>query len=277
MPQDLLHKLIYALISGFTEFLGVSAPPHQMLYRLMTGYEQTDAMLTLSIRFGALAALIFCCRQRISRLMHERRLDSLARRRRNRQPDVVALLDIRLLKTAMIPLLISVLFYARAGEWINKIHWLAITLSLNGIFLFTPRLLRQGDKDGRSVSRLDGIMMGLGGALAAVPGFSRMGGMISAGTARGMDRSYALDMALLLSIPTLLGLLLLDIYAVVVARAVIGAAGLLLYILFAAISFGGAWVGVMLMRYLSVKAGFTGFSYYSWGMALFSFILYLMI
>ena len=277
MPHDLLHKLIYALISGFTEFLGVSAPPHQMLYELMTGFEQTDVMLTLSIRVGALTAVFLSCRARIKRLMHEQRLAGLSRRRRNRQPDPAALLDIRLLKTVTIPLLISVLFYKRAGEWINGVLPLSLTLVLNGVLLFIPRLMSQGNKDGRSVSRLDGVLMGLSGALAAVPGFSRTGGMISAGTTRGFDRNYALDTALILSIPTLLGLLILDIYGVFTAKLTLGFVALLIYLLLAAVSFGGAWLGIMLMRYLSVKAGFTGFSYYSWGLALFSFILYLMI
>jgi undecaprenyl-diphosphatase len=275
--KDLLHKFIYALFSGFTEFLGVSAPPHQLVYASVTGFIQSDALLSLMIRLGVLMAAIVCCRGRIRRLMRERRLSGMGRRRRNRQPDVIALLDLRLLKTAIVPLLISVLFYRRAGQWIDHISLMIITLLLNGVFLFIPRLLSQGNKDGRSVSRLDGVLIGIGGALAAIPGFSRVGGMISAGTARGVDRGYALETALLLSIPVLLGLLIFDVYAVIAAKLAIGLATLVVYILLGAVSFGGAWVGITFMRYLSIKAGFTGFSYYSWGLALFSFILYLMV
>jgi undecaprenyl-diphosphatase len=277
MSKDLLHYFIYALFSGITEFLGVSAPPHQLLYESMTGFDQSDALLTLMIRIAVLAAVVFCCRTRIRRLMRERRLAGLSRRRRNRQPDQIALLDMQLLKTAMIPLLISVLFYKRAGEWINRVSLMTVTLLLNGALLFLPRLLSQGNKDGRSVSRLDGVLMGLGGALAAIPGFSRVGGIISAGTARGVDKGYALETALLLSIPVLLGLLVFDVYAVIAAKIAISAVGLLVYFLMGSVAFGGAWVGITFMRYLSVKAGITGFSYYSWGVGLFSFILYLMV
>jgi undecaprenyl-diphosphatase len=277
MSKDLLHYFIYALFSGITEFLGVSAPPHQLLYESMTGFDQSDALLTLMIRIAVLAAVVFCCRTRIRRLMRERRLAGLSRRRRNRQPDQIALLDMQLLKTAMIPLLISVLFYKRAGGWINRVSLMTVTLLLNGALLFLPRLLSQGNKDGRSVSRLDGVLMGIGGALAAIPGFSRVGGIISAGTARGVDKGYALETALLLSIPVLLGLLVFDVYAVIAAKIAISAVGLLVYFLMGSVAFGGAWVGITFMRYLSVKAGITGFSYYSWGVGLFSFILYLMV
>jgi undecaprenyl pyrophosphate phosphatase UppP len=124
---------------------------------------------------------------------------------------------------------------------------------------------------------LDGILIGLAGALAAIPGFSRVGAVVSVATARGVDRGYALDTALLLSIPVLLGLLIFDAYAVIAAKLAIGVVAFLIYLLLGAVSFGAAWAGITFMRYLSVKAGFTGFSYYSWGLALFSFILYLMV
>lgn len=277
MPKDLLHKFIFAVFSGFTDFLGVSAPPHQLVYQTMTGFTQSDPMLTLVTRIGALAAVFFCCRAKLRRMMRERRLSGMSRRRRNRQPDIAVLLDMRLLKTAVIPIVISVLFYGRAVQWVDHVSIMALTLLLNGILLFIPRLLSQGNKDGRSVSRLDGVLIGLAGALAAIPGFSRVGVMVSAATARGVDRGYALETALLLSIPLLLGLLIFDAYAVLAAKVAIGVMAFLVYLLLGAVSFGAAWAGITFMRYLSVKTGFTGFSYYSWGLALFSFILYLMV
>ena len=109
MPQDLLHKLIYALIAGLTAFLPVSSEPHQMLYSIMTGFEHNDVFLSLSIHLGSLVALLISCKARIKRLSHERRLSRISRKRRNRQPDIAALLDVQVLKTAAIPLLLSLL------------------------------------------------------------------------------------------------------------------------------------------------------------------------
>lgn len=276
MPENFLFNLIYSLVFGLTEFLCVDASAHGSLYEMMYGREQTDPMLTLFLRIGALTALICSCWPKIRRLTRERRL-SLRSRRHNRQNDPVAQLDLRLLKTAVIPALISVLFYRRAGELITGLLPLALMLTLNGVLLFIPRLLNQGNKDGRSASRLDAVLIGLGGALGAVPGFSRMGGMLSAGSFRGFDRIYALDTALLISVPVFVGLLVFDITAVIAAKIAVGFIALVLYLLYAAIAFGGAWAMIMFMRYLSAKTGFTGFAYYSWGFALFAFILYLMI
>jgi undecaprenyl pyrophosphate phosphatase UppP len=38
-----------------------------------------------------------------------------------------------------------------------------------------------------------------------------------------------------------------------------------------------AYLCIMFLRFLSVKVGFSGFAYYSWGAAMFTLILYLTI
>lgn len=276
MPQDWLHRLLYALLSGITEFLPVSASAHQDLYRRLFGFDASDPLLTFAIRLGALLAAVVGCSAQLRRLYRQQRLEKKSNRRR-RYVDTNALLDLRFLRTAAIPVLISVLFYKRAGEWIDTLPWLSLTLLLGGIVLFIPRLTSQGNKDGRSASRLDSVAVGLGGALAAIPGFSRIGGIVSLGSVRGMDRGYALETALLLSIPALLGLLLLDLYGVIAAKTVLSAGTLLWAALPAALSFLGGYLSLTLLRHATAKAGFSGCSYYSWGMALLAFALYLTI
>ena len=83
-------------------------------------------------------------------------------------------------------------------------------------------------------------------------------------------------LALLLSIPALVLLLIFDVIGAFTA----GLAGItflviLQCILAAAAAWFGASAAIMLLRFLSVKTGFSGFAYYSWGVALFTFILFL--
>lgn len=276
MPQDWLHRLLYALMTGITEFLPVSASAHQALYGRLFGYDDADPLLIFAVRLGTLAAVLVSCSGQLKRLLRQQRLSKQANRRR-RYVDTTALLDLRLLKTAAIPALVSVLFYKRAGKWIDTLPWLSLMLLLGGIVLFWPRMLSQGNKDGRGASRLDGIAIGLGNALAAIPGFSRIGCTVSLGTARGMDRGYMLETAFLLSIPTLMGLLLLDLYEVIAVKTAVSAVALLWAALPAVLAFLGGYLSLTLLRYASGKAGFYGYSYYSWGMALLSFTLYLTI
>lgn len=277
MPDQLLHKFIYVLFAAFTEFLPVSPRAHQMLYEMLTGFQMTDAMVPFVIRLGTLGALLLSCKKRIQHLLRANRLASYARRHRSTHVDTVAILDTRALKTAVVPILIGLLFYRRAEEWIGSMAMLSLMLTVNGLVLFLPRIRLQGNKDGRSLSRLDTVTIGIGGALAMIPGFSRIGCMVSGGQIRGVDRTYALEMALLLSVPALFGMLLFDCYGIIIAKAAVSGVAWLCYLMMAALSFGVGYLAIMFLRYLSVKASFSRFSYYSWGMAMFAFILYLLV
>lgn len=87
-----------------------------------------------------------------------------------------------------------------------------------------------------------------------------------------------LDMALLILLPLLAGSMVVDVFALIFA----GFAGLSMKVLLGCVlagaaSFGGSVGAILTMRYLAVKTGFSGFAFYSWGLGLFSFILYLMV
>ncbi|MBQ9761643.1 MAG: undecaprenyl-diphosphate phosphatase [Oscillospiraceae bacterium] len=277
MPDQLLHKFIYVLFSAFTEFLPVSPRAHQILYELLTGFQMTDKMVTLSIHIGVFVALIINNKKRIQHLVRANRLARYARRHRNTHVDTTAILDTRVLKTTIVPVLIGLLFLRKAEGWIGSLAMLALMLTINGFIIFLPRIMLRGNKDGRNLSRLDSVIMGIGGGLGVIPGFSRMGGILSGGQIRGVDRSYAMDVALLASIPALLGLIIIDLFAVIAAKATISALAWLCYLIMAIIAFGIGYLAVLFLRYLCAKASFTRFSYYSWGMAMFAFMIYLLI
>jgi hypothetical protein len=84
-------------------------------------------------------------------------------------------------------------------------------------------------------------------------------------------------MSLLLFIPLTLGLLVFDIIAVVAAKITLTFLTLVMYQMYGTLAFLCALLSIVLMRYLAVKVGFTGFAYYSLGLALFSFVFYLVI
>ena len=276
MPGTFVYDLIYAVISGFTAFFGVDASAHQRLLGFLTGRGEADPRMNLALRIGALAALLFTCGPRLRRILRERRL-SLRSRRLKRQPDPMAQLDLKLMRTALIPVLAGVLLYSRGSSLVTGFLPLALIFLLNAVVQFLPRVVNSGNKDGRSVSPLDGIFLGCSSILGAIPGFSRMGCMLTAGAVCGLDRSYALEMSLLLSVPALAGLLIFDLIGVMAARAALTLGALALYLLYAVLAFLAGWLSVVLMRYLSQKIGFTGFAYYSLGLALFSFVFYLAI
>ena len=276
MLEKALYNLLFALVSGFTEFLGVDASAHQKLFSLMSGQERSDPMLMLAVHVGVLLAVILATWPKLRLVMRERRYSG-RKRRLKRQTDPTAQLDLQVLRTASVPMLLSLLAYRKADQLIHGFFPLALILLFNGLLLIYPSFVESGNKDCRSVSRLDATLIGLAGALGAFPGISRVGGMLTAASARGLSRTYALDTALLLSIPVLIGLIIWDLFAIMTGFALDGLLSLLVYILCAVVAFGMGSLSIRFQKYLSYKLGISGFAYYSWGLALFSLIFYLMI
>ena len=277
MFEDLLHKLIIGVISGFTEFFCVPSAPHLLLYENLTGYVADDPMLTLTIHIGCLLAVILGCKKRLLYLLRADRQERNTRRRRNRHLDLHAVREMKMLKTAVLPLLVAVVLYRWTAAWVTEPLMLALVLIVNGLVLMLPRIFAQGNKDSSTMSPFDSVIMGLVGALSAIPGLSRVGSIVTGAMIRGVAQNHALEYALLLSVPVLALTIGFDIYALITVGVSVTFLQFLAWILAGAAAFGAGYLGILFVRFVCVKTELFTFCYYSWGMAVFSFILYLFV
>ena len=277
MDWNIVYYILYGFLAGLGELLPVSSTAHGYLIQLMSQFDTFAPALLLSVHFACFMAVCVYNRRRIGHIRRELKIASLPANKRKRQPDMVAVLDARVILTALIPLLIGVGLSSLAFRKLGTLPAISLLLLIGGVVLYIPQYLPGANKDSRSLSRKDAVMLGISGAVGVIPGISRIGTMISVGLMKGCDRGYILDIALLASLPVLLGLMIVDCVAIAMAPAAIGLMMLLYCLLAAAAAFGGAWLAMVIMRFLSVKSNFYGFAYYNWGLALFSFLVYLMI
>lgn len=276
MELGWFESFIYGIISGFSEFLPISAEAHRAIYLRLVGANDYG-LLRFMTHMGALLALLITCWPMIAKLNRERSIAAVTKKRRKRAPDTKSLTDIRFLRICVVALIVVFIIYPIVHDLHERLWILAGFLIVNGILLYVPQFLPGANKDSRSLSSLDGMIVGLGGGLGIIPGLSRVGMTASVGMLRGADKRYALDSALMLSIPALAVLLLIDFFAIFTTSAGLTFLAILSCITAGVTSFMSACVGIYIMRFLAVRAGFSGFAYYSWGLSLFSFILYLMI
>ena len=277
MPEHVIHKIFYVLLSAYTEFLPVSAYPHQILYENFTGITMNDAVVHAMLRLGSLVALLVACRVRIARLLRENRHARLSRRRKTSHVDQIALVDTRVIRTAVVFALFGLFLYGRFDSYLQGLPWLMLLMLINGAVVFLPALTASGNKNGLSMSRLDSVLVGLGGIFGIIPGFSKLGALQTACHLRGVDREYALDTALIVCIPLYFGLTIMDFMVAVAVPVMFSGLGLLFYGSLIVLSAAVGYLSIMVMRYFCTKSGFLSYSYYSWALALFTFILYLLI
>jgi len=156
----------------------------------MTGLAPEPPVLRLCVRLFSVFGLLLACWGTIVRLRRERKLAAIPPRRRRRQPDGASLLQLRLIKASAVPLLIGLLFAMRCAEYTNVLWLHGSILILNGVFLYLPQFMLRGNKDARSMTGMDAFLIGLSGALAVVPGFSRMATMVSAAMRKRMKQIW---------------------------------------------------------------------------------------
>ena len=271
-----LSSIFYSLISGLAEVLPVSATAHRIIMQSLLGEGKNHILLQMFLHMGSLAGLFYCCNSAIVRLTRARKLANTPKRKRKRPLDTHALMDIRFLITAAIPVIVAFFFYDRVSPMEENLVAVSAFLFLNGVVIYIPQYLPGSNRDSRSLSRLDALLMGLGGALSVVPGFSCLGTAVSVASVRGADKKFSLEMALLLSIPVLIGMIAMDVLTIVaVGMGSIGFMQLVQYLFCGICAFGGTFLGIRVLRALIDEFNLAVFSFYCWGLALFTFIFYL--
>ncbi|MDD5864472.1 MAG: undecaprenyl-diphosphate phosphatase [Firmicutes bacterium] len=277
MDLSWFESFLYSLFSGLADILPVSAEAHRVLLLKFFGVQGSNDLINLFIDLGVCGALYFSCRRQIVQMTRARKLARVPKRRRRRPLDTRSLMDFSLLKTMLIPIVLSFFVYRFAKKLDDRLVLVVVFLFVNGLILYIPQFFPTGNRDSRTLSRVEGLLMGFGGALGVVPGISAMGVALSVSSVCGVEKSYSLNMALLMNLGIHIGLAVMDVLGLISGGAgTLSFVILLRYLVSTAVAFGGSLLGVKLMRLLTANGGTNLLAFYCWGVALFLFILNLM-
>ena len=277
MELGWIQSGLYGFVAGLAEILPISARAHELLLLKFLGIQTNLDLLNLMCHLGVIAGLYFCSQSQIVRMNRARALARVPKRRRKRPLDTKSLMDWSMLKTMLLPAIAGLLLYRYTRPLEKKSALLAIFLLLNGLILYIPQFFPSSNRDSRNLTRVEGALMGLGGTAAVLPGVSAIGASMSIGSICGVERSYGLTMAMLMDMGLMLGFAVYDVLGlfsggldgltfVMVVQCLLGAGA----------AFGGTLLGVKVLRFLAQDHGYGLFGLYSFGLALFTFVLNLM-
>ena len=274
MELSWFKSLLFGLFSGLLDILPVSAEAHSKLLLKFFGVKAASDVMYLLIHLAIFIALYYSSQNQLIRMNRARGLARIPKRKRKRPLDVRSMMDWSLLKTMIVPALLGVYCRKYTAAIQSNLMLISLFLFLNGVILYTPQFFPTSNRDSRTLSRVEGLLMGFGGAVSAVPGISAVGASTAIGSLCGVDRLYGLNMALMMNMAISAGLALLDMLAI--ASNGFGTLSFVIlfrYIVSAAAAFGGTMLGIRLMRHLAAEHGYSLFGVYCWGLALFTFIL----
>lgn len=258
---DCIRGFFLGIVQGLTEFLPVSSSGHLVLFKSILGYAPEGGILTeVLMHLGTFIALCIVFRGDIADMVKGAFgfIGSVVKREKIRvNPSQRMIL---LILITLIPLFILLPFKDNIEGLYEKPVVVGFALILTGVLLFLADRAKKGNKNVLTATPLDALIVGLFQAFAITPGLSRSGSTISAGLFRGFSRTFAVRFSFLMSLPAVLGSVILvvrdsfgsDIGASVIVPALLGMVSALVSGLFA----------IKLIAWLVKKDKFGGFAYY---------------
>lgn len=274
--MNLFESIIYGIVSGLAEIFPVSAQANQMVLRQLFGVAQKEPIRDLLVHIAIFAAILLACRGMFAKIRREQVIAHRMRRNPSQIRTLKGVYDMRLVRTAAPIMLVGMLGNLLFKDIYQNRPLFSLLLLINGALILIPTYMHQGNRDARTMTGLDGMLIGFAAALSAIPGISRNGVIMFMTLIREADKNNGVIWALILSVPAMVMLALLDIIAMFTVG--IGSITLMVlvgYLLSMVFAFIGAYFGVTFIRMLITRSDYSVFAYYDFGLALLSFVLYL--
>ncbi|AGC69361.1 undecaprenyl-diphosphatase UppP [Thermoclostridium stercorarium subsp. stercorarium DSM 8532] len=247
--MSIIEAIILGIVQGLTEFLPVSSSGHLVLLQKVFNIEEGALTFDIALHFATLLAVVVVYRKKIFEML------------RNPFSKLPLYIIVGTIPIAVLGLLLN--------DLVESIFETGSTLGTG--FIFTGLVLMYAESTGEKSKNIeqmgikDPLLIGTSQAIAMLPAVSRSGMTISTALALGIERKTAADFSFLLSIPAILGAVVVDLYKVVKTGgsglAAIGTAQFAAGMIFAAVS---GFIAVKFMISLIQKKKLKYFSYYLW-------------
>jgi undecaprenyl-diphosphatase len=253
-PRDataLLSALLMGVVEGLTEFLPISSTGHLILLGELIGFRGPPGKtFEIAIQFGAILAVIWIYRRTlwgIARGMWRPR----TRERRYASNILLAFLPAMVLGATLHGPITGLLFTPVV---------VSVALILGGVAIILIERCRPPAwiHSVPEIGPLAALLVGLGQALAMVPGTSRSGATIIAALLIGVERRSAAEFSFVLAIPTMLAA---TAYSLWKARAALDVSDFGQIAVGLATSFA---VALLVVRAVLAVIGRIGFAPFGW-------------
>ena len=270
-----LTAFLLGLVQGVAEFLPISSSGHLAIAQNLLGLEDAGSVpefFDVLLHLGTLIAVFAAYWTDICEMVVElfRGIGDLAHRS-TPSPVPPARRLILLIIVGTLPLFAVLPIRRHVQGLTNNMVFVGAALIVTGILLFLCDRARKGRKTERSATWLDALLVGVGQAVATLPGVSRSGMTITAGCFVGYERKFAVRFSFLLSIPAVLGANILSIKDAVQAGIV--GAEVPMYLVGVAVAAVTGYLCIRLLKYIADKGRFGAFAYYCWAAGVLTLVL----
>lgn len=284
--MTLLDALILAVVQGVTEFLPISSSGHLVLGQAFLGIEDPNLLFDIVLHVGTLLAVMFFYRESIVAIVADSATGLRAFARTRSSDDLFAgegarialFVLIATIPTGIIGLGLERVIDPDSGARLITAPVVCGLLLLNGCILITHRWIRERAPRASNALLLwnftlvGAVVVGVAQGFAVLPGISRSGSTITAALLMGSTRTEAARFSFLLSIPAILGALVLKFDPAVFAGH--GVATAAIFGLGAVVAAVVGYFCLRLLVLLLERAQFHHFAWYCWAVGIVGLVGY---
>lgn len=211
-----LQAVILGAIQGLTEFFPVSSSGHLVIFQQLMGLNEPVLLFDISVHVGTLAAILCYYVKDILRLATAFFRVFPWKEPKNSQPvSPETLADSRmawLIIAGSVPTaLIGYGLNMVSDVLFSSLVLVGLALVATGTIVLATRWAQPDPGKGSAMTLKTALWIGTVQGVAVIPGISRSGSTIAAALFCGIDRDTAARFSFLLSVPAILGALVLEI------------------------------------------------------------------
>lgn len=262
------YFFLFCIVQSITEYIPVSSTAHMLILDAFFGVHDHNLVLHVGLHLGTLLSVIVFYFKDLLQIL----LSTIAGALRiDKRKDPSFALGICLIIATLPAILIGYLIKPYMTHIHNNLQIIALSSILfGGLMAFTDQINPEMEK---KISYRHALFIGLGQLFAFIPGGSRLGTTVTISRLLGFSRSIAFRFSMLLSIPVVLGAVVLtglDAYK----QGVLFLCDALLYVIGLTFILGILFLSII-DRYIH-KIGFVGFGLYRilLGIVIFIFIFF---
>lgn len=270
-----LSSFLLGLVQGIAEFLPISSSGHLAIAQNLLGMSDAGTVpefFDVLLHLGTLVAVFVAYWADIKDMVLEffrGAGDLIHHSTPNPVPPARRLILFIILGT--LPLFVVLPVKDAVQSLSNSMVFIGAALIVTGVLLFVSDRVKKGRKNERTATWLDVLIVGLGQAIATMPGISRSGMTITTGCFVGFERKFAVRFSFLLSIPAVLGANILSLADA--AKAGINWAEVPVYLVGVVTAAVVGYLCIRLLRFIADRGKFGAFAYYCWAVGVLTLVL----
>lgn len=273
--MKLFDAILLGIVQGLAEFLPISSSGHLSVFQNFFGLSESgtdNLFFDVLLHLGTLVAVFVAYWGEIKGMILEfATMVGLRKLPRGQKPDRLSRRMIFFIILATLPLVVVLPVKDYVDGLYGNTFFIGFAFLLTGTLLFLSDRMTRGNKDLKSATMVDVLLVGCAQAVAVVPGLSRSGSTIAAGLGRGFSREFATKFSFLLSIPAVLGANLLSL--VDALQEGIDWSLMPMYIAGVVTAAVCGYLAIKLLKFITRRGSFGAFCYYCWGAGLVTLIL----